>query len=100
MCLLLILLFFGPRAGILVYYVGWPARWDVAFDSFIVPFLGFVLAPWTTLVYVVVAPDGVEGLDYVLIGLGALLDVVTLGTSGYTRTRPWQVRAARSPYPN
>ena len=56
----------------------WPARWEVAFDTFLVPFIGFLLLPWTTLCYVVVAPGGVDGADYLLIGLGVLADLFTL----------------------
>ena len=59
MCLLMTLLVLGPRAAIFIYWVGWPARWEAAFDSFIVPFIGFVLLPWTTLMYLLVAPGGV-----------------------------------------
>ena len=78
MCLFLTLLLFGPRAAIIVYWLAWPARWEVAFDTFLVPFFGFLVLPWATLMYVVVAPGGVEGFDYLLIGSGAALDVFSL----------------------
>lgn len=85
MCLLLTLLFFGPRAAIVIYWLGWPARWEAAFDTFIVPFIGFVVLPWTTLMYVLIAPGGVEGFDYVLLALSGLIDVSSLvGGGGYS----------------
>jgi len=91
MCLLLTLLFFGPRAGIIVYWIGWPARWELAFSTFIVPFIGFLIFPWATLMYLLVAPSGVSGFDYVLIGLAFLLDIASLtGGGAYQRSRARQ----------
>ncbi|HEX4821898.1 MAG TPA: hypothetical protein VFV00_16960 [Acidimicrobiales bacterium] len=88
MCLFLSLLFLGPRAAIIVYWLGWPARWEVAFSTFIVPFAGFLFLPWTTLMYLLVAPGGVDGFDYLFIGLALLLDVASLTGGGvYGRRR-------------
>ena len=88
MCFLLTLLFLGPRAGIIVYWIGWPARWEVAFSTFIVPFAGFLILPWTTLMYLLVAPSGVDGFDYLFIGLAVLLDISSLSGGGaYGRSR-------------
>jgi hypothetical protein len=95
MCLLLSLIFLGPRAAIIVYWLGWPARWEAAFDTFIVPFIGFLVLPYATLCYVLVAPGGVKGFDYVLLALGVVLDVVSLGGSFGLRQRS-QVSASSS----
>jgi hypothetical protein len=87
-CLLLTLLFLGPRAAILFSWIGWQDRWEAAFDSFFVPFVGFLVFPWTTLIYVTVAPSGVEGFDYVLLGLGVLCDLSSFVAGGrYDRTK-------------
>jgi hypothetical protein len=86
MCLLLILLLLGPRTAIFFWWLTSPERWDRAYDSFLVPFLGFVLAPWTTLAYVVVAPAGVNGLDYFVLGVALLVDIGASG-SGSDRAR-------------
>jgi hypothetical protein len=91
MCFLLSIMLLGPRVGIILYWIGWPARWEIAFDTFIVPFIGFLIAPWTTLTYVLCAPDGVTGLDYLWIGLALLLDVASLSGGGvYGRSRRTQ----------
>jgi hypothetical protein len=87
MCLFFGILFLGPRFGLLVYWIGWPARWDLAFDSALVPLLGFVLAPWTTLAWVICAPGGITGADVALIGFAVLIDLVTLLGSGGTSNR-------------
>ncbi|HUW03243.1 MAG TPA: hypothetical protein VMW08_12885 [Acidimicrobiales bacterium] len=76
--------------------IGWPARWELAFDSFLVPFIGFLIAPWTTLAYVVVAPSGVRGFDYVLLGLAVLVDILALGGSG-SSGRDYQARRRMEP---
>jgi hypothetical protein len=84
MCLLVTLLVVGPRAVVAVYWLGWPARWDATFDSTIVPLLGFLFFPWTTLVYVLVAPGGVDGFDYVVVSAGLLVDLASLVGGGYS----------------
>jgi hypothetical protein len=87
MCLIILVALLGPRVGIILYWLGWPARWEVAFDSFIVPFIGFLLLPWVTLTWLVVAPTGVEGFDYVLLGLAGMLDLVSLTSGGRMYSR-------------
>ena len=80
MCLFVILLFFGPRAAIALWWLFEPARWNLTFDSFWLPFLGFLFLPMTTLMYVLVAPGGVTGLDWLWMGLAVLFDL--LGRAG------------------
>lgn len=88
MCFVFTLLLLGPRAAALVYWLGWPTRWDLAFDSFLVPFLGVLFLPWTTLMYVGVAPGGVNDVDYVFLGLAVAMDVISAGGGGrYSRSR-------------
>ena len=82
MCLFFSILFLGPRFGLLVYWIGWPGRWDLAFDSWFVPLLGFFLAPWTTLTWVLCAPGGITGFDYFLVFLAVVADIVTVTGSG------------------
>jgi len=88
MCLFFTLLFLGPRFGLLLYWIAWPARWEIAFDGWVVPLLGFFLAPWTTLSWVLCGPGGIEGFDVVLVVLAVLADLVTLlGGGGSYRRR-------------
>ena len=78
MCLFFTMLLLGPRAAIVLSYFVWPARWELAFDSFLWPALGFLVLPWTTLMYLFVAPGGVNGLDVFWLVLTALLDLGSL----------------------
>ncbi len=75
MCLFLSLLFFGPRLVILLWSLIEPARWSLVFDSFFLPLLGFLFLPWTTLMYVIVAPGGLIGFDWLWIALSVAADV-------------------------
>jgi hypothetical protein len=74
----------GPRFAILLW---WPLdrlRWEVAFDSFWLPFFGFLFFPWTTLMYVVVAPTGaVVGIDWFWLSIAFLADLASLSGGAY-----------------
>jgi hypothetical protein len=82
-CLFTTLMFLGPRAGILVWWLISPARWNLAFDSFIWPLLGFLFLPWTTLMYVIIFPGGITGFDWIWLGLGVLADIGMYAGGGY-----------------
>jgi len=74
-CLFTVLVFLGPRAGILVWWLLQPARWQAAFTNFLWPLLGFTFVPWTTMMYVLVFPGGVTGFDWLWLGLGLVADI-------------------------
>ena len=88
MCLFIILLILGPRAVIVVWWLLAPVLWSATFTTLLVPLLGFLLLPWTTLMYVLVAPGGVVGLDYLWLALALLADLCSHAGSGvYGRRR-------------
>jgi len=74
-CLFSALVLLGPRAGILIWWLLEPAKWNLAFQTFIWPLLGFIFVPWTTLMYVLVFQGGIEGFDWIWLGLGLLIDI-------------------------
>jgi len=74
-CLFILLLVLGPRAVIVLWWIVDPGQWSATFGTFLVPFLGFLLLPWTTLIYVLVAPGGVDGLDYLWLALALVADL-------------------------
>jgi len=82
-CFMSILLFLGPRFGIIVWWLANPTRWDRLFSTFFWPLLGFFFVPWTTLMYVAVGLGGVHGFDWIWIGLAFVADLVSYGGSGY-----------------
>lgn len=83
-CLFTTLVFLGPRMGILVWWLLQPGRWGTAFNTWFWPFLGFIFLPWTTIMWVAVAPLGnPTGFDWVWLGLAALVDIASYGGGAY-----------------
>lgn len=86
MCLVIFALIFSPRLVMVLWWLLDMARWASTFDTPLLPILGFLLAPWTTLMYVLVAPGGVGGLDWLLLGIAVLVDLGAVG-GGAARRR-------------
>ena len=76
-CVIAALFALGPRAAILFWWLIEPVRWGATFDTFVWPFLGFLVLPWTTLMYVLVdvAPGPIHVAGWLVIGLGVVLDL-------------------------
>jgi hypothetical protein len=77
-CFLLLFAALGPRFAIVAMWL-FGNRVDLAFSSWLWPLLGLVVAPWTTLMYLLTwsAVGGVSGGEWLLVGLGVALDVAT-----------------------
>jgi hypothetical protein len=86
-CLFASLLLLGPRAVIFLWWLFEPTRWNVTFDSFFVPFLGFLFLPWTTLMYVAVFPGGLDTFDWIALAFAFLIDVASWGSGGFSGRR-------------
>ncbi len=83
-CLFAMLVVLGPRFAIFFWWIFDMNRWDHAFDTFIIPFLGFLFLPWTTLMFVAVAPFGnVDGWDWFWLALAFATDIFSYSSSGY-----------------
>jgi hypothetical protein len=72
-----------PRLALLVLWIARPALVDAAFTTFILPLLGIIILPFTTLIYVIVYIPGVglTGWGFFWVILALLLDLGHLGTS-------------------
>ena len=81
-CIVAIGALIGPRVAIVAWWLLDPARWALAFSSALLPILGFILLPWTTLVYVWVAPGGIGTLGLIFLVLAVIVDVGAYG-GGY-----------------
>jgi hypothetical protein len=77
----------GPRFAILVWWLFDQTRWQLAFENFFIAFIGFFLAPWTTLMYVAVFPNGVNGFDWIIMGFAVLADVASWTSGGFSGRR-------------
>jgi hypothetical protein len=86
-CLFATLVVFGPRLGILVWWLFQPLRFQATFNTFIWPFLGFLFLPWTTIMYLAVYGfNGIIGFDWIWLGLGLLADIASY-SSAYRERR-------------
>jgi hypothetical protein len=79
-CLLALIGLFSPRLAIFLLAV-FTNDLSRAFDSWLVPLLGFFLLPWTTLVYTLLwtTTRHVDGVEWVLVGAAVLLDIGVVG---------------------
>src|SRR6476646_790035 len=83
-CIFAVLAFLGPRAGIALWWLLDPTRWNTVYDTFIWPFLGFLVLPWTTLMYTVVwTVGGINGWAWLWVALGVVADIASYSGSGY-----------------
>ena len=76
-CLLAIAAGLAPRLVLIIMWVVGP-RISNTFDTFILPLLGLIFLPYTTIMYVLVYSPvtGVVGWDWLWIGLGVWMDVL------------------------
>jgi hypothetical protein len=86
-CLITVLVMLGPRAVNVVWWLFDPVRWGSTFDTFIWPLLGIVFLPFTTLMYVIVFPDGISEVELLLIALAFVIDLVSWSGGGYGNRR-------------
>ncbi|MGH2511083.1 MAG: hypothetical protein ACRDGQ_00200 [Candidatus Limnocylindrales bacterium] len=77
----------GPRLVIVLWWLLDSSRWSATFNNVIVPALGFVFLPWTTLVYVYFAPTGLNGLAPLVIVIAVLVDAGTYGGGLFGKRR-------------
>ena len=86
-CMLTVLVFFGPRLGILVWWLIAPVYVNAVFgDNWLFIFLAWLFIPWTVLMYLAIGGGPLVGFDWVLIILGILADVASY-TGGVWRTK-------------
>jgi hypothetical protein len=82
-CAVLAMALIGPRFALFIIWIfsDWLER---AYDTFIWPFLGFLLLPWTTLGYMVAANwyGGLEGFGVLWFALGVTGDVLAYTGGG------------------
>jgi hypothetical protein len=93
-CLLAALLLIGPRGLGVIWWIADSLRWSAAFNgSFVIPLLGILFVPWTTITFVAVSIGGVTGFEWVLMGLALFLDLASYGGGYYGNARRGQPTA-------
>ena len=73
------------RIMLLMFWIARPVQMNAAFNTFILPCLGFLFLPITTMVYVwlMQGVGGIQGLDWLWLILAVVLDIATVGGAGY-----------------
>ena len=63
------------RMILLIYWISRPVAWNATFSTFIIPCLGFLFLPFTTLMYVwlIQGVGGIQGIDWLWLILAVLL---------------------------
>ena len=79
-CVLVAVAFVGPRFALALLFL-FSEYLTRAFDTFLIPFLGFLFLPWTTLAYAVAQNSfgGLHDLGLLLVILGVLADIGVFG---------------------
>ena len=79
-CVLALLAFVGPRVVLVLLFL-FTNYLQRAFDTFLLPLIGFLFLPWTTIAWAIAQNEfgGANGIGLVVIVLGFLLDVGVLG---------------------
>jgi hypothetical protein len=68
-----------PRLALLAGWSNDPNYWNTLLGSQLWLGLGFLLLPWTTLIYGFVAPNGLTPLNIVFVIMAVFLDLGTWG---------------------
>jgi uncharacterized oligopeptide transporter (OPT) family protein len=85
-CLFAVFAGMFPRFAVLFLWIARPTMFSAAFGgSWFLPLIGLLVAPFTTLMWVVLwSPvSGVSGWDWLWIILALVIDFASLGGSGY-----------------
>ena len=77
-CFIALFALISPRLALFLLWI-FSDVLSRAFDSWIVPLLGFFLLPWTTLAYAVMwsSSDRVYGFEWFVVALGFLFDIAS-----------------------
>ena len=83
-CFLTVLLFLGPRVT-LIFMAIFSNAVRIAYDGFLIPCLGFLFLPWTTLAYTVAIAymGGMESGGIIVVAIGFLFDILSYGGGGF-----------------
>ena len=75
-----------PRLALFIVWVAKPALVSAAFSTWLVPLLGIIFLPFTTLMYVLLWSGGVGlvGFDWFWLVLAVFLDISHWGATAYS----------------
>jgi hypothetical protein len=97
-CITTIILVFVSRIAILFWWLtdrplfatafqNWTLPGSITIPVWIWPLLGFIFVPWTTLAYLFLFPGGIVGYEWIVLGVGLLVDLAGHGGTYRHRSR-------------
>ena len=91
-CIITAFIIFGPRIALFIWWLVNPIRFGLAFDTWIIPLVFAIFAPYTMIAFLLVwSPQtGIQGLDWLWLAIGILFDI-----SSYTSGRQSNRRRLR-----
>jgi hypothetical protein len=66
----------APRLALIFVWIFTPLV-NRAFETILLPILGIIFLPYTTLFYVLVAPGGILGFEWFLLIFGFIIDIAS-----------------------
>jgi len=87
-CVISSLFFLGPRAGLLVWWLVNPGRFSMVYNNLLLPLIGTIFLPITTLTYTLIYKPsfgGLAGLDWLWMGIAILVDLSLYGGGVFSR---------------
>jgi hypothetical protein len=76
-CFVALFALISPRLALFVLFL-FSDLLSRAFDSWVIPFIGFFLLPWTTLAYAAmwgIGADGVSGIEWLIVVFAFVVDI-------------------------
>lgn len=87
-CAFLTLVLLGPRVLNVFLWLFWPQFTRAFQNEFLVPLLGIIFLPWTTLMFVLVwTPLGLTPFAWFMIGFGFFFDIMNWLGGGWSNRR-------------
>ncbi|MGD8736523.1 MAG: hypothetical protein PVJ85_07180 [Anaerolineae bacterium] len=86
-CLFALLAAGAPRLALILMWLLTPWVSQAFNGSFLVPILGLIFLPLTTVIFVLVGPDGLTVFDWLLVIVGFLIDLGAYGSGVFGRRR-------------
>jgi hypothetical protein len=87
-CLLALVAMLSPRLALFLVWL-FTERFTIAFDGWLLPIVGFLFLPWTTLAWTVAYQPigGVTGFGWFVVVLAFVVDLAAYGSSERARRR-------------
>ena len=82
-CFLTTLLLAGPRLVVLIWWLIRPVYYATVFNTWILPLLGIIFLPWTTLMYLILGGGPLVSFDWLWMGLALIADLSSYGGGAY-----------------